>query len=76
MIYKYRNTTNPLTIQNITYILVNKRNDFFKYIYMLKPKQLFIIIYVDVFVKRVSPYKTNNSILFRSVTFAMIELDI
>ena len=27
MIYKYRNTTNPLTIQNTAYILVNKRND-------------------------------------------------
>jgi hypothetical protein len=49
---------------------------------MLKPKQLFIIIYVDVCMKRVYPYKTNNSILFRygkipeSQEFAMIELDI
>ena len=48
---------------------------------MLKPKQLFIIIYVDVCMKRVYPYKTNNSILFRygkipeSQEFAMIELD-
>ena len=32
---------------------------------MLKPKQLFIIIYVNVCVKRVYPYKTNNNILFR-----------
>ena len=30
---------------------------------MLKPKQLFIIIYVDVCVKRVHPHKTNNNIL-------------
>ena len=85
MIYKYRNTTNPLTIQNITYILVNKRNDtkiVLGYIIMLKPKQLFIIIYVDVCVKRVYPYKTNNNILFRygkipeSQEFAMIELGV
>jgi len=68
MIYKYRNTTNPLTIQNTAYILVNKRNDakiFFKYIFMLKPKQLFIIMYVNVCVKRVYPHKINNNILFR-----------
>ena len=32
---------------------------------MLKPKQLFIIIYVNVFMKRVYPHKTNSSILFR-----------
>ena len=31
---------------------------------MLKPKQLFIIIYVNVCVKRVYPHKTNNNILF------------
>ena len=41
-------------------ILVNKRNDttiFLKYIFMLKAKQLFIIIYVNVCVKRVYPHK-------------------
>jgi hypothetical protein len=49
---------------------------------MLKPKELFIIIYVDVCVKRIYPYKTNNNILFRygkipeSQEFAMIELGI
>ena len=32
---------------------------------MLKPKQLFIIIYVNVCVKRVYPQQTNNNILFR-----------
>ena len=32
---------------------------------MLKPKQLFIIIYVNASVKRVYPHKTNNNILFR-----------
>jgi len=32
---------------------------------MLKPKQLFIISYVNVCVKRVHPHKTNNNILFR-----------
>jgi len=32
---------------------------------MLQPKQLFIIIYVNVLVKRVYPHKTNNNILFR-----------
>jgi hypothetical protein len=37
----------------------------FKYIFMLKPKQLFIIIYVNVCVKRVYPHKTNNNVLFR-----------
>ena len=40
-------------------ILVNKRNDttiFLKYIFMLKAKQLFIIIYVNVCVKRVYPH--------------------
>ena len=31
---------------------------------MLKPQQLFIIIYVNVCVKRVYPHKTNNSIMF------------
>ena len=40
-------------------------NIFFKYIFMLKPKQLFIIIYINVCVKRVYPHKTNNNILFR-----------
>jgi len=30
---------------------------------MLKPKQLFIIIYVNVCVKRVPPHKTNNNIV-------------
>ena len=33
---------------------------------MLKPKQLFIIIYVNVCVKRVYPHKTNNNILVPS----------
>jgi hypothetical protein len=44
-------------------ILVKKRNDtkiFMKYIFMLKPKQLFIIIYVNVCLKRVYPHKTKN----------------
>jgi hypothetical protein len=31
---------------------------------MLKPKQMFIIIYVNVCVKRVYPHKANNNILF------------
>jgi len=42
------------------YILVNKRNDtkiFLKYIYMLKPKELFIIMYVNVYVNCVYPNK-------------------
>jgi hypothetical protein len=50
------------------YILVNKRNDtkiYFKYVFMLKPKQLIIIIYINVFEKCVYPHKTNNDILFR-----------
>ena len=50
------------------YILVNKRSDTkicFKYICMLKPKQLFIILYVNVCVKRAYPHKTINNILFR-----------
>jgi len=32
---------------------------------MLKPKQLLIIIYVNVCVKRIYPHKTNDNILFR-----------
>jgi hypothetical protein len=36
-----------------------------KYIFMLKPKQLFININFNVCVKRVHPHKTNNNILFR-----------
>ena len=32
---------------------------------MLKPKQLYVIIYVKVSVKRVYPHKENNNILFR-----------
>ena len=32
---------------------------------MLKPKQLFIIIYVNVCMKRVHPHRENNIILFR-----------
>ena len=32
---------------------------------MLKPQQLFIIIYVNVCVKRVYPRKTKNNIMFR-----------
>jgi hypothetical protein len=32
---------------------------------MLKPQQLFIIIYVNVCVKHVYPHKTNNNIIFR-----------
>ena len=40
-------------------------NEFSKYIFMLKPKLLFIIIYFKVCVTRVYPHKTNNNILFR-----------
>ena len=32
---------------------------------MLRPKQLFIIMYVNVCVKRDYPHKSNNNILFR-----------
>jgi hypothetical protein len=35
------------------------------YIFMLTPKLLFVIIYVNVCVKRAYPHKTNNNILFR-----------
>ena len=47
MIYKYHNTTNPLTIQNITYILVNKRNDtkYFLIYFYVKTKT---IVYYDL----------------------------
>jgi len=38
--------------------------DLKKYIFMSKPKQFFIMIYVNVCVKRVYPHKTNNNILF------------
>ena len=49
-------------------ILVHKRSDTkkcFKYIFYVRIKQLFIIIYVNVIVKRVYPHKANNNILFR-----------
>ena len=39
--------------------------DCFKYIFMLKPKLLFIINYVNVCVKSDYPHKINNNILFR-----------
>ena len=32
---------------------------------MLKPKQLFIIIYVNICVRHVYPHKAKNNILFR-----------
>ena len=55
------------TVETFIYTSQQKKryNFFFKYIFMLKPKQLFIIIYVNVYVKHVSPHKTNNNILFR-----------
>ena len=51
---------------------------------MLKPKQFFIIIYVNICVKHVYPHKANNNILFRFgksifspiMELAMIELGI
>ena len=48
-------------------ILVNKRNDtkmFLKYIFVLKPKQLFIVIYVNVCVKRIYSHKSSNNTQF------------
>ena len=87
-IYLYFFPTDKLIV---IYILVSKRNDtkiFFKYIFMLKPKQCFIIICVNVCVKRVYPHKANNNILFRNgknsgksifrpmIEFAMVELSI
>ena len=41
---------------------------------MLKLKQLFIIIYVNVCVKRVYPHKTNNNILFVTEKFRKVNL--
>ena len=51
------------------HIPVSKGNDtkiFFKYIFMLKPKQLFIIIYVNVCELHVYPHKAKNNILLRN----------
>ena len=51
-----------MTIYDL-YILVNNRNNtniFFKYIFMLKPKQLFIIVYVNNCVTRVYPHKNKT----------------
>jgi hypothetical protein len=45
------------------------KNISLKYMFMLKPKQLFIIIYFNVCVKRIYPHKANNNILFRSRPF-------
>ena len=41
---------------------------------MLKPKQLFIFIYVNVCMQRVYPHKTNNNILFRYGKFRKINV--
>jgi hypothetical protein len=45
--------------------IMGRKIDFPKYIFMLKPKQLFIIIYINFCVKRVYLHKINNNILFR-----------
>jgi len=53
-------------------ILVNKRNGtkiVFKYIFMLKAKQLFIIIYVNVSVKRVYSHNAKNNNLLTGTCF-------
>jgi hypothetical protein len=42
-----------------SYTRQQQKNIFFKYIFMLKLKQ-FIIIYVNVCMKRVYPHKTNK----------------
>ena len=51
---------------NLMYTSTQKKRykDFFKYMFMLKPKHLFIIIYVNVCVKRVYLHKANNNIMF------------
>ena len=46
----------------------------FKYIFMLKQKQIVIIIYVNVCVKRVYPHKTNNNTLFRTGKFRNVNV--
>ena len=58
---------NKAIIDVVKYTSQQKKRykDFLKCILMLKPKQLFIIIYVNVFVKRDYPHKTNNTIMFR-----------
>jgi hypothetical protein len=69
----------------VIYILVNKRNGtkiFLKDIFMLKPKQLFIIIYLNVCVNRHYNILFPNGNIPESqfsvpmIEFAMIELDI
>jgi len=52
------------TVETFIYTSQQKKRYkvFFKYIFILKPKQLFINIYVNIYV---SPHKTNNNILFR-----------
>jgi hypothetical protein len=60
------NLLNPTICISIYTSQQKKRyKHFLKYIFMLKPKQLFIIIYVNVCEKRVYPHKTNNNILYR-----------
>ena len=63
--YIYRLATEDLCSEILTSQQKKHTKIFLKYIFMLKPKQLFIIIYVNVFVKRVYPPKTNNNIIFR-----------
>jgi hypothetical protein len=55
-----------LQAHEIVRIKRNDREISLKYMFMLKPKQLFIIIYVNVCVKRVYPHKPKNSMLFRN----------
>ena len=72
----------------MSYTNQKKETMFSKYIFMLKPKQFFIIIYANVCGKRVYPHKVNNNILLRyrkksgksifrpMIVFAMTELGI
>ena len=63
-ITQYDKTTQRRRYYYFKHNVVKKINDnFFKHSFMLTPKQLFIIIYVHLCVKRVYPDKT--SILFR-----------
>jgi hypothetical protein len=57
--------------KNHRYILVNTRNDtkiFLNYMFMLKPKQLFIVIYVNVCTKQTIKCRSVTEI-FRKVNF-------
>lgn len=71
VVLKMQNTNFSIYHQNTYTSQQRKRHkDVFKYVFMLKPYELFIVIYANDCVKRSYPHKTNNNIFFRDETIA------